>query len=402
MEQDKKTGLNIKLQYPYNDEYDFVTELRRVDLDKTREEYIKTGKGFIIDTPRSIKKDIKMQGGIFSQRFGASINDNDNLSRYRCQCGLLKGSINHGMICEACGTKVKFMDDDMSIFGWIVLKSHRIIHPNMYKTIEAFIGASRLDRMLDPDIQVDQDGMVIEKEIDYNSKKKDEIFKGIGIPEFEKRFDSIMKYFLQRYPNKKNYYDDIMANKNIVFTHSIPVFTTLLRPTKLDNTGSLKYEKTNENYNLLAHSVYKLNKDKLLIDRQIKDVYLTLYDIQCEFNKLYDELKDIMKGKKGDIRSAIGGRCCFSCRSVIRQDVYLKPDEIRLPYHCLCELLQQVIINILVRTYNFTYADAYKKWYKAQIGFDKIVYDIIDGLIKDSDGGLPFLINRNPTISFGI
>ena len=56
------------------------------------------------------------------------------------------------------------------------------------------------------------------------------------------------------------------------------------------------------------------------------------------------------------------------------------------------ELLQQVIVNILMRTYNFSYAEAYKKWYKAQIGFDQIVYDIIDGLIKDSDGGLTLWI----------
>ena len=74
------------------------------------------------------------------------------------------------------------------------------------------------------------------------------------------------------------------------------------------------------------------------------------------------------------------------------------PDQIRLPFHGLCELLQQVIINILVKTYNFSYAEAYKKWYKAQItGKDQVVYDIIDGLIKDNPkGGLPFLINRNP------
>ena len=56
-----------------------------------------------------------------------------------------------------------------------------------------------------------------------------------------------------------------------------------------------------------------------------------------------------------------------------------------------------------MKTYNFSYADAYKKWYKAQVtGNDRVVYDIIDGLIKDNpDGGLPFLINRNPTISYG-
>lgn len=71
-------------------------------------------------------------------------------------------------------------------------------------------------------------------------------------------------------------------------------------------------------------------------------------------------------------------------------------DQVRLPYHGLCELLQQVIINILIRTYSFSYAEAYKYWYKAQLGYNEIVYSIIDKLIKDSDGGLPVLINRNP------
>ena len=54
-----------------------------------------------------------------------------------------------------------------------------------------------------------------------------------------------------------------------------------------------------------------------------------------------------------------------------------------------------------MRTYSITYADAYKKWYKAQIQFSQIVYDIIDGLIKDSEEGLPVIINRNPTINYG-
>ena len=91
------------------------------------------------------------------------------------------------------------------------------------------------------------------------------------------------------YPHKKDYYDDIMKHKDIVFTHSIPVFTTLLRPTKLDNAGSLKYEKTNENYNLLAHLVYRVNKNKLKPDRQKKNKYEMLYDIQVQFNMLYEE-----------------------------------------------------------------------------------------------------------------
>ena len=86
---------------------------------------------------------------------------------------------------------------------------------------------------------------------------------------------------------------------------------------------------------------------------------------------------------------------------MIRQDPYLHCDEIKLPFQGLLELLQQVIVNILVKTQNISYSQAYKRWYKCQItGFDQTIYDIIDGLIKDS-GGLPVLINRNPTISYG-
>ena len=99
-----------------------------------------------------------------------------------------------------------------------------------------------------------------------------------------------------------------------------------------------------------------------------------------------------------DIRSALGGRYAFSSRSVIRQDPYLKADEIKLPFQGLLELYQQVIINILVKTQNISYSTAYKRWYKAQVkGFDQTIYDILDGLIKDS-GGLAILINRNPEI----
>ena len=200
------------------------------------------------------------------------------MDRYRCDCGLTRGSINHGEICQSCGTMVKYRDDDMSIFGCIVLKDYKIIHPSLYKSLEAFIGAQRLNRIIEPDIQVNSDGMEIQ--IQPDPKKKDEIFRGIGIPEFERRFDEIMDYYLMLYPHKKNYYDDIMAHKSIVFTHSIPVFTTLLRPTKLDSIGSLKYEKTNENYNLLAHLVYAANKNKLVTDRQKKGKYQILFDIQ--------------------------------------------------------------------------------------------------------------------------
>lgn len=296
----KESNVKIALQYPHNDKFDYITQLMRINLDKAREDDIKSGRGFIIDQPRSIKKDIKSQEGIFSGRYGSTLQDADSFQdRYRCDCGMTKGSIRHGLVCDVCGTMVKFKDDDMSIFGWIVLKDYKVIHPNLYCALEAFIGGPRLNRIIEPDIQVNQDGLEIPVEPD--PKKKDEIFKGIGIPGLEERFDEIMAYYLSLYPNKKNYYDDIMSCRNIIFTKSIPVFSTLLRPTKLDNAGSLKYEKTNENYNLLVHLVDNVNKNKLKPDRQKKNKYVMLYDIQVQYNALYTELKEILARKKGKL-----------------------------------------------------------------------------------------------------
>ena len=403
----KDINVKINLHYPYSDKFEYETFLDRINLDTERENDIKSGRGFAITSPQTIKKDIKDQDGIFSSRYGSGMQDVDPFaSKYRCKCGMLKGVLYHGMKCDNCGTICKYVDDDMLIFGWIVIrKDYYIIHPNMYKSLEAFIGATRLEHILETEFHVDVNGKVTvgksQKEVTF---KKDEKFRGIGMLAFKDRFDEIMNFYLAKYPNKKQYYDDIYKYRDIVFTKSVPVFTTLLRPSKYDN-ASLKYEKTNEDYNLINKCIYKLNSAKLRIfvgdnGKNSKHILKLLTDTQRSFNAIYDELREILSHKKGELRSSIGGRYDFSARSVIAQGTDLKPYQVRLSYHCLCELLQQVIINILVRTYSITYADAYKKWYKAQIGYSQIVYDIINGLIKDSKEGLPVIINRNPTINY--
>ena len=62
---------------------------------------------------------------------------------------------------------------------------------------------------------------------------------------------------------------------------------------------------------------------------------------------------------------------------------------------------QQRIINILHKSLNITYQEAYDKWFKAISTVDKTVVDIIRDIINSHpDGGIPLIINRNPTISF--
>jgi len=382
-------------------DYDCVTSLEVLNLDEWRKEKIKSGKGFIISDPKGIKQDLKTQSGIYSSRYGTNnITDIDVFSgNYKCDCGRISGSMYHGEICPYCNTMVKQMGNDISISGFLVLKDkYWIIHPNMYSKIAAFIGDQRLNRIISPNVKIDSNGKVIKN---LPPAKKDEPFREIGLIEFKERFDEIMDFYLSLFPGKQAFYDEIMkVHRDCVFTHTISVFSSLLRPAKVDN-GSLKYEACNDYFSILSKLVYRCNKDKLKIDQKPKEKLQLLYDIQYQLMALDNEIREIMSHKKGDIRSAVGGRYAFTSRCVIRQDVTLRANQIKLPYSALCVLLQQVIVNILQRTYQCTYADAYKKWFKAQTVLDKVVYDIIDGLIKDSGEGLPLLINRNPTISFG-
>ena len=353
--QEQEFNINFKLHYPYSDQFEFKTFIERIDLDKERENDIKSGRGFFIKAPKGIKNDIKLQDGIFSIQFGSGLQDADSFQdRYRCKCGATKGSINHGMICPACEEMVKYVDDDMSKFGWIVVKEpFTIIHPNLYMALQAFIGEARLDKIICPKVDINEDGKIIKHRKQKKKKRGDGSgpFEGIGIMEFRDRFDEIMDFYLKKFPQKKDYYDDIMKDRDIVFARSIPVFTTFLRPAKLDN-NSLKYETTNEDYQMISALQYRLNDTRLGIFNKKKQKLNLLYDIQVCINNIYMELKEILSKKKGDIRSSIGGRYAFSSRSVITQSTDLKPDQVRLPYHGLCELLQQVIINILYKPIN--------------------------------------------------
>lgn len=382
--------VQINMQYPRNPDYDFVTKLVRLNLDLERENDIKNGKGFIIKDASNVKKEIKNNLGIFSSKFGPSLKDiNVVMDRWKCECGGLKGRINHSTICPTCNTLVKFVDDDFAYFGWICLKDpYYIIHPNLYKSIQFLIGNELKDIITHVE-EKDIDGFIVERKI---SKNKVSQFIGIGMVDFKDRFDEIMDYYLSKNPNKRDVYNDIMENKDLIFIQSIPVFTTLLRPFKIDG-DTFAFEKTSALYTIMTKSAKQINDDDLKIYRNKKSKNQHLFDLQMKYCELYKEIEDILAQKKGVIRGLFGGRYSFSSRSVIIPNPSLRIDEVTLPYHGLVELLQQTIINILQKSYNMTYSNAYKMWYKAQLHKNDTIYNIINYIIKEKPRGIPILIN---------
>lgn len=394
--------INVNLQYPFSDEYEYETSIERINMDKECIHDILTDNGFIISPTKGVKKDMKDPNSIFSRRYGHQLKDVSSLGHheYECKCGFWYGKIKRGSICPSCGTRVEKVGENFSYTGWIILQKHWYIHIAYYQSIRFFIG-SDLDNILNPKRIIDEDGFEHEAE-----KPKNQPFYGIGMMQFKERFDEIMDYYLAKPQNKNKteYYDDIMSHKDDVFAQSIPVYTTFLRPFS-ENQSTFSHESTNSSFEVINKIASALNEQtKYAMQRaQTLPEDKLLYELQCKLCLLYDKIIDILKGKRGAIRTLFGGRCNFSARDVIVPDPDLRIDEITLPFKVLAVLLQQSIINILHKSYGMSFNQAYEYWQKAYINTDQTMVDIINSLIRDNESGrgLPMIINRNPTIAYG-
>ena len=398
--------IKVNYSYPHNPEYDYVAYMERINFDEEKENDLKKGKGFVISSPKAtLKKDIKNPHGIFSSNFGQRLGDqNPFMDRYSCQCGNLKSAMNNGLVCEKCNTICKFVDDDFAMFGWIEIdKEYAVINPDIYKQLDNFFGRSKyikdkkskrgsvLLNMIDFDQEMDQSGNIIGPKI-----KSNEPFYGIGMIEFQKRFDEIIDYYYTK-NKKKEIYEDIMQDKEKIFIHSIPVYTTLLRPMDIAQE-TMYYEKTNGYFNMMVRQAQLINKNKRQIDRNPRQKNLQLFRLQMKYMVLYDEIVDILNGKKGELRNLVSGRFNYSSRAVLKQHPNLRIDQVELPYTELVITEQQRIINVLHRTLNITYQEAYDKWFNAIGKVDKTIVNILYDIIHSTPEGIPVLINRNPTM----
>ena len=185
--------LNVTLTYPHSAEYEFYTKIDVIDLDVEAQQDISSGNGFVISAPKSSnKKDMKNIDGIYSSRFGQKLGDvNPFADRYSCECGYLKSRINHDMECPMCHTKVKYVDDNFKMFGWIILKEpYHILHPKFYDALDYIFGESKyheerkkmkggrkLKNILKFNPEVDQHGFTSE----CGFKPDKEPFYGIGM-----------------------------------------------------------------------------------------------------------------------------------------------------------------------------------------------------------------------------
>ena len=364
------------------------------NLDQLRDERVAAGIDFIIDEYTTIKKELKNRGGsnIYSKRYGTSWEDNDAFQElYSCECGHLKGKFMTDAICPHCNTPVKYTGNDVNITGWLVLEGAKIIHPNLYAFLESVIGKKILPDILKSP-RADVNGhMVI-----------GEGYKNMGMTEFCKRWKEVAEYYLRKKgsnnANKKAQYEFLLEHEDMVLTSSIPVFSLIMRPIHSSNT--IFSNKANNLYNVLSKDVIEFNSKKLMTFLEKED---KLEEIQNYFNQLYQYAMQSIMTKEGHIRAnMLGARFNSSTRTVIVPlgdgcDI----DEIELPYLAFLEVYKLEIINIIKATRCISHNEALKIWKDATFEFSKEVYNIIMLMIKNTEGGVKYIINRNPSLRYG-
>jgi hypothetical protein len=383
-------SLTVTAHYPQSDVYDYEVFLERINLDKEREHDINTNNGFIVDKAQNIKKDLKSDTSIFSSKYGKQLQDADSfMTSHKCKCGFITGTVYEGCICPYCHQKVKYVGDNFEYFGWICIKEdYCLIHPNLYKSLQAFVGAKVLDAIINSDDKIDENGFIIPPK-----PEKDNPFVGLGMLGFRDNILDIMEFFKNKKPKKIEFYQDIMNNIDKLFIHSIPVYTTQLRPFSIDE-NSFSFDGNNAIYNVLASQAMRVNKNRLVMKRKGKPEKQILYAMQMNMMEIYSDMESQLSQKKGYVRSLIGGRYNMCSRVVIVPEPELEIDQVTLPYATMIELFQQRIINILSKT--MIVAEAYKKWEYGRIEPDIDLYNLMMSIIKDEYVGI--ILNRNPSI----
>ena len=370
-------------------------KLIKLDLDKCCEEDIEKGTGFFITNEEDFdeKRGVRTDDGLYSPKFGVdTFTDKNTDDLFHCECGKLSGGIHEGDICSDCGTRVTFIDSRLNITGYINLADYVIINPSCYPELESLIGSKELNEIIKFNNRFDVNGKNVK------TKTKKSPYQGIGIIEFKKKFDEIIEYYRAK-RKKDETYDVLMRFKNCVFTHNVPVYTSLLRPLIKDGSRIAMFD-VNKSYSIILANANVIKSSEVPGIDKISIVENCLYEIQTELIKIYgDIIVQNLSGKKGIIRgNIISSRMDFSARFIVVPAIGHSVTDISIPYIGGCELMRPLLINALNKIDGINIREANSIIDRAIRKFDKKIFILMNHILQNSDNPPMMMIQRSPSL----
>lgn len=337
----------------------------------------------------------------------------DNLSIIpSCQCGELKGEYYVGDVCHVCNTRVvNGVDDSISFLLWVQKPEsvEKFISPIVMQILVERYKISRpnvslIQYFLTPGFKVDKK---YQKTNLDQLERFDFILKQQGIP---RGYNSLVVNFFQvlnileyefykkKKINEPDFIEFMMLNKDAIFSDFLPFPNKIIFATESNELGRF--------IDKFLLSPINVIRRLTGIDRHTKPTaakQLKVAKSLIELGKFYEEYmkKPIFK-KVGLVRQQIdSARSHFTARAVIVSIATPhEHDELYIPWSVACSLLRPFVLRQL---YNRGYS--YKNAINFLIYQNKIYHPVLDEIftqiLKESDGGIRALFNRNPSLHRG-
>lgn len=381
----------------------------KLDLENECNYDLATGEGIRLQSTESFHKSEKVEDGLQSTFFGTDFSDELSFSeRYRCSCGYMIGMMYNGSICPKCNTPVTYVPIDMKKTGWIILNHFKVMSPIYAAKLSEALGSVDgkkvltliLSRNFDEDTS-DEHAIILREQEEELRKKHPYVYKGTQW--FVEHFEEVIQYYMAKKPGKRKLFEELLHDKDHVFTNSIPVISAALRSeTPGEKDQKLIKFRINTIYSAiirLTNEINEMGDIKDFNDKELITADRFLASIHKEILQLFDEIFNILNGKKGIIASRIiSGRYNYSARNIISASSgELRANEIDICYLDAMELFRYELTNLYAKLKSCTIEEANQAWYRATRFFDPIFYGIMRFILKHNKDDIGIIINRNPS-----
>lgn len=385
--------------------------VEKIPLDLECWHDIATGNGIRLTSVESFdKKNQKIYRGLQSDFFGTDFSSDWAFKeRYSCKCGKYLSKAYAGMICDSCGTKVEYRDIDLKKTGWVILDRFEVLSPIYSAKLAEALGKADGESVLRMILnrKYHEEGIIEYSEKELNNLKKHP-FSQKGMIWLREHIVEVLDFYEKRKPGKQKLFQELKNEQSTMWTHSIPVYSSLLRTELPGEKGSKNFKlKINTHFKSIIRLVNTINSLDADDDDYISmnSVDIQLCGLQKEIDQVFDTTFKDLTDKTGIITSKIlGGRYNFSSRDIIVPDSgTLRADEVVIGYIPFLELYRYEIQNEYRKIHGCTPAQANSAWKRATNHFDSKMYAIIEHMVNDPEYRkyLGVLCNRNPSINYG-
>lgn len=317
-----------------------------------------------------------------------------------CDCGDVTSEYFVGSFCPKCNTEVKssiIKNIKNEIWLEIPTQIQYVMHPRIYSILSNWLKSKSDDSYLNDILDVTR-----ELPEEFN-----QYIDNQGFNYFYENFDYIINFFINIFPKTKNRANNniikvfIEKHRDVLWCRKLPILSKYLQSITKDGYSlryadkALKYLLKPVNQFLIRHLTKIFNSSNIQNEKSMWKIYYN-------YNKYYESIIiNRLNPKRGYFRKNVfGTRLHFTSRAVVIPVVSIGiGDEIFVSWKSALNVYKFHIINILTNRFKLKVYEAYDKIMNAFYSYDPIIDQIFQLLILECRfKGLPYIINRNPSL----